>query len=163
MTNLPKNIAQQLKQLGEDVFETAKKQPQELAEKALEQMGMGSSSSSAGKKTRQVSDEAKKLEEMKAADKARSEQLAAKIVQELEAEVEKWRRIREQQLQVRRQPPEQPEEEKKQEKPPLVEPSTKPKRGLFGLPAGRQGFWGRRVQSAQQQAQPEMVGRRVGG
>ena len=156
MTNLPKNIAQQLKQLGEDVFETSKKQPQELAEKALEQMGMGSSSSFGGQKTPQVSDEAKKLEEMKAADKARSEQLAAKIVKELEQEVEKWRRIREQQLQARRQPPEQPEEEKKQEKPPLIEPSTKPKRGLFG-------FWGRRVQSAQQQAQPEMVGRRVGG
>jgi hypothetical protein len=156
MTNLPKNIAQQLKQLGEDVFETAKKQPQELAGKALEQMGMGGSSSSGGQKTPPVSDEAKKLEEMKAADKARSKQLAAKIVQELEAEVEKWRRIREQQLQARRQPPEQQEEEKKQEKPPLIEPSTKPKRGLFG-------FWGRRVQSAQQQAQPEMVGRRVGG
>jgi len=156
MTNLPKNIAQQLKQLGEDVFETAKKQPQELAGKALEQMGMGGSSSSGGQKTPQVSDEAKKLEEMKAADKARSKQLAAKIVQELEAEVEKWRRIREQQLQARRQPPEQQEEEKKQEKPPLIEPSTKPKRGLFG-------FWGRRIKSAQQQAQPEMAGRRVGG
>jgi hypothetical protein len=102
-----------------------------------------------------VNDEAKKLEEMKAADKARSEQLAGKIVQELEREVEKWRRIREQQLQVRLTPPEEPEEEK-QEKPLLIEPSTKPRRALFG-------FWGRRAQRAQQQAQPEMVGRRVGG
>ena len=156
------NIAQQLKQLGEDVFETAKKQPQELAGKALEQMGVGGSSSSAGQKTPQVSDEAKKLEEMKAADEARSKQLAAKIVQELEAEIEKWRRIREEQLRARRQEAEQ-QEERKQGKPPLIEPSTKPKRGLFGLPAGRQGFWGRRIKSAQQQAQPEMVGRRVGG
>jgi len=153
---IAQNVAQQLKQLGEDVFEKAKKQPQELAGKALEQMGIGSSSSSGGQKTPQASDEAKKLEEMKVADKARSEQLAAKIVQELEQEIERWRRIREQQLQARRQPPEQPEEEKKQEKPPLIEPSTKPKRGLFG-------FWGRRVKSAQQQAQPEMAGRRVGG
>jgi len=162
MTNLPKNIAQQLKQLGEDVFETAKKQPQELAEKALEQMGMGGSSSSGGKKAPPVSDEAKKLEEMKAADEVRSKQLAAKIVQELEAEIERWRRIREEQLRARHQEAEQ-QEERKQEKPPLIEPSTKPKRGLFGLPAGRQGFWGRRAQRAQQQAQPEMVGRRVGG
>jgi len=153
---IAQNVAQQLKQLGEGVFETAKKQPQELAGKALEQMGMGGSSPPAGQKTPQASDEAKKLEEMKAADKAKSEQIAAKIVQELEAEIEKWRRIREQQLQARRQP-ERPEEEKKQEKPPLIEPSTKPKRGLFG------GFWGRRIKSAQQQAQPEMVGRRVGG
>jgi len=156
MSNVAKNVAQQLKQLGEDVFETAKKQPQELAGKALEQMGVGGSSQPGGQKTPQVSDEAKKLEEMKAADKARSEQLAARIVQELEQEIEKWRRVREQQLQTRRQPPEQQEEEKKQETPPLVEPSTKPKRGLFG-------FWGRRIKSAQQQAQPEMVGRRVGG
>jgi len=160
---IAQNVARQLKQLGEDVFETAKKQPQELAGKALEQMGGGSSSSSGGQKTPQVSDEAKKLEEMKAVDEARSKQLAARIVQDLESEIEKWRRIREQQLQARRQPPEQEGEEKKQEKPPLVEPSTKPKRGLFGLPAGRQGFWGRRVKSAQQQAQPEMAGRRVGG
>jgi len=153
---IAQNIAQQIKQLGEDVFETAKKQPQELAGKALEQMGGGSSSPTAGQKTPQVSDEAKKLEEMKAADKARSEQLAAKIVQELEAEIEKRRRIREEQLKARRQEAEQ-QEERKQEKPPLIEPSTKPKRGLFG------GFWGRRAQRAQQQAQPEMAGRRVGG
>ncbi len=156
MTNLPKNIAQQLKQIGEDVFETAKKQPQELAGKALEQMGIGASSTSGGQKMPQAGDEAKKLAEMKAADKAKSEQLAAKIVQELEAEIEKWRRVREEQLKARRQPSEQQEEEKKQETPPLMEPSTKPKRGLFG-------FWGRRIKSAQQQAQPEMVGRRVGG
>lgn len=153
---IAQNVAQQLKQLREDVFETVKKQPQELAGKALEQMGGGTFSTSGGQKTPQVSDEAKKLEEMKAADKVRSEQLAAKIVQELEAEIEKWRRKREQQLQVRRQPPEQQGREKEGEKPSLVEPSTKPKRGLFG-------FWGRRIKSAQQQAQPEMVGRRVGG
>jgi len=153
--NLPKNVAQQLKQLGEDVFETAKKQPQKSAGKALEQMGGGSSSRAGGQKTPQMSDEAKKLEEMKAADKAKSEQLAAKVVRELEVEIEKWRRIREQQLQARRQPSAQQEEGKKQETPPLMEPSTKPKRGLFG-------FWGRRIKTAQQQAQPETVGRRVG-
>jgi len=138
---IAQNVAQQLKQLG----------------KALEQMGTGGSSPSGGQKTPQVADEARKLAEMKAADKARSEQLAAKIVQELEAEIEKWRRIREQQLQARRQPPKEQEEEKKQETPPLVEPSTKPKRGLFF------GFWNRRAQRAREQAQPEMVGRRVGG
>ena len=156
MKVIAQNVAQQLKQLGEDVFETAKRQPGELAGKALEQMGTGGSSPSGGQKTPQVADEARKLAEMKAADKARSEQLAAKIVQELEAEIEKWRRIREQQLQARRQPPKEQEEEKKQETPPLVEPSTKPKRGLLG-------FWNRRAQRAREQAQPEMVGRRVGG
>jgi len=152
---IAQNVAQQLKQLGEDVFETAKTQPQELAGKVLEQMGGGSSSSSGGQKTPQVSDEAKKLAEMKAVDEEKSKQLAGKIVKELEEEIEKWRRMREEQLKTRRQQ-EQQEKEKKQETAPLIEPSNKPKRGLFG-------FWGRRAQRAQQQAQPEMVGRRVGG
>jgi len=153
---IAQSVTQQLKQLREEVFETAKKQPGELAGKALEQMGGRSSSPTSVQETPQFSDEAKKLEEMKAADEAKSRQLAAKIVQELEAEIEKWRRIREEQLRARRQPPEQQQEEKKQKAPPVIEPSTKPKRGLFG-------FWGKRVKSAQQQAQPETVGRRIGG
>jgi len=153
---IAQNVAQQLKQLGEDVFETAKKQPQELVGKALEQMGKGGSFSFGGQKTPQTSDEAQKLEEMKAVDEEKSKQLAGKIVKELEVEIEKWRRVREEQLKARRQQSEQQEEEKKQETPPLVEPSTKPKKGLFG-------FWSRRAQRAQQQAQPEMAGRRVGG
>jgi len=154
---IAQNMAQQLKQLGEDVLETARKQPQELAGKVLEQMGGGSPPPSGSQKIPQVSDEAKKLEEMKAVDRGRSEQLAGKIVQELEAEIEKWRRIREEQLKARRQQEEQKKEEKKQETPPLIEPSTKPKRGLFF------GFWGRRAQRAREQTQPEMAGRRVGG
>jgi len=155
MSNVAKKAAQQLRQLGEDIFETAKKQPQELAGKVLEQMGGGGSSPFGGQKAPQVSNEAKKLEEMKATDKVRSEKLAVKIVQKLEAEIEKWRRIREEQLKARRQQEEQQKEGKKKETPPLVEFSTKPKRGLFS-------FWGRRIKSAQQQAQPETVGRRVG-
>lgn len=140
----------------------AKKQPGELAGSALEQMGIGGPPATGGQQTPQVSDEAKKLAKMKAAERVRSEQLAAKVIQELDAEIEKRRRTREEQLKARRRTPEQQEEEKKQEAPPLVEPSTKPRRGLFGLPAGRHSFWGRRIKSAQQQAQPEMAGRRVG-
>jgi len=164
MTNLPKNIAQQSKQLGEDVFEVAKKQPQELAEKALEQMRAKGLSSSEGQKISQQMDKgARELEKMKEADKARSERLAAKIVQELETEIKKWRKTREEQLKARRQQAQQPEEEKKQKKSPLTEPSTKPKKGLFGLRAGRHGFWSRRARRAREQAQPEMAGKRVGG
>jgi hypothetical protein len=161
---IAQGVAQQLKQLREEVFEAVKKQPQELAGKALEQMGIGGSSAPGGPKLPQVSDEVRKIEEMKKADEETSRQLAAKIVQDLGVEIEKWRRIREQQLQARRGPLEQKKEEKKQEKvPPLLEPSAKPKQGLSNLPAGRHGFWGRRIKSAQQQAQPEMAGRRAGG
>ncbi|MGB9706906.1 MAG: hypothetical protein ACPLXP_02435 [Microgenomates group bacterium] len=152
---IPQNIAQQLKQLGEGVFETVKKQPEELAGKALEQLGVGGSPAGS-QKTPSLGDEAKKLAEMKAADEVKSQQQAARIIRELEEEIEKWRRIREEQLKARRQPPQEQQQEK-QGVSLLVEPSTKPKRGwLFG-------FWSRRAQRAREQAQPEMVGRRVGG
>ncbi|MGB9911021.1 MAG: hypothetical protein ACPLKP_00200 [Microgenomates group bacterium] len=108
--------------------------------------------------------QAQKLAEMKKADEEKSRQLAKKIIEELEQEIAKWRKIREEQLKARRQPPEQQGsqekmegEEKQNQLPPLQEPTTKPKRGLFF------GFWGRRIKSAQQQSQPEKVGRRVGG
>lgn len=109
-------------------------------------------------------DQAQKLAEMKKADEEKSRQLAKKIIEELEQEIAKWRKIREEQLKARRQQPEQPGsqekiggKEKPNQLPPLQEPTTKPKRGLFF------GFWGRRIKSAQQQSQPETVGRRVGG
>jgi len=149
------NVAQQIKQLGEDVFETTKKQPQELAGKVLEQMGEGSSFPSGGQKTPQVSDETKRLAEMRAVDEAKSRQLAAKIIQELEQEIEKWRQIREEQLRQRRQTPEPIVAATEVQ--PLQEPTPKRRRGILG------GFWGRRAQRAREQVQPEMAGRRVSG
>lgn len=114
----------------------------------------------------EVEDQKKKLEEMKKTDRKRSRQLAAKILKDLEEEIKKWRRIREEHLKNRRQSLQEQQkgkgEKPKESPPPLQEPSTKPKRGFFGL-ARRQGFWGRRIKSAQQQSQPEKVGRRIGG
>ena len=96
--------------------------------------------------------EKSKLEEMKRRDKAISQQRVA----EIEAEIRKLRLAREEELRQRRQPAEVPEEQMETAKPSsLLEVSTKPKRGLFGA--------GRRIKTAQTKAQPETVGRRIGG
>lgn len=149
------NVGRRLSQLGEDIFETAKKQPGEMAGKALEQTGVTSGKMPAGQQKQVAFRQQEKIEEMKALDEAKSRQLSEKIVRELEMEIKKLRQIRGEQLHQRRQAPEPltplPETQ------PLQEPTLKKQRGVFG------GFWGRRVKSAQQQSQPEMVGRRIGG
>lgn len=106
--------------------------------------------------------EDQKLKKMKEADAKKSQKLAAKIIRELEEEITKWRRIREEQMKARRQSSKEQQGQalktgETDGLPPLQEPPTKPKRGLIF------GFWGRRIKFAQQQSQPERVGRRIGG
>jgi hypothetical protein len=95
-----------------------------------------------------------RLANMKKIDEEKSRRLAKKIAKELEMEIEKWRKTREEQIKTRRQAL---EEKKTENLLPLIEPPpAKPKRGLFG-------FWSRRAQKAREQSQPETAGRRVGG
>lgn len=133
-----------------DVFETTKAQPGEMAGKVLEQMGVTSAQVPGGQQKPVVPEQGKNIEEMKAADKARSRQQISKI----EAELRGLRRMRKEQLRQRQQPSKSTPATA--EVKPFQEPTLKPKRGLFG-------FWTRRAQRAREQAQPEMVGRRVGG
>lgn len=132
---------------GEDVFETAKKQPGE--------MEVTSGKTPASQQNRIVPEQEKKIEEMKIADEVKSRQLAAKIVGELEAEIKRLQQIRKEQLRQRRQAPEP--KVTPAEPQPLQGPPPKKRRGILG------GFWSKRIRSAQQQAQPEMAGRRVRG
>ncbi len=91
--------------------------------------------------------------------KTQKEVWAKKRREEIEAEIKKLIEERKQQLSKRRE--EAPQkiqeqkiaEEQKKELPPEI--SSKPKKGL--------PFWGKRIKTAQQQAQPETVDRRVGG
>jgi len=75
------------------------------------------------------------------------EQELHQLVAERQRQKEKW-----QQAQEGKMTKKEPEETK--ESTPVV--LSKPKRRLLG-------FWSRRVKTAQEQAKPEMVGKRVGG
>jgi len=90
--------------------------------------------------------------------KAQKEVWAKKRIQEIETKIEGLVEERRQQRLKRREEPPQEVQEKKiaeeQKKESLPEVSSKPKRGLF---------WGKRIKTAQQQAQPETVGKRVSG
>lgn len=155
---IAQNVLQQLKQIGEDTFEGGKQAVSDTAGKALEQMGVGAAPG--GKPTNQAPSqqnaEQKRIQDLRVKDKIRSEQLASKLKTELGTEIEKWRRLREEQLRQRRELAAQDQAEKPPISP-LKEPTPARKKGIFG------GFFGRRIKSAQQQAQPETVGRRVGG
>lgn len=138
-----KSIASQIGQLTGEIGEELKKQSGEMADKVLEQMGAGIVPPPDAPKVN--------LEQMKAKDEARSQQAAAQISRQLEQEIEKWRKIREEQLRQRREVTPAPVEPQET----LVAPASKPSR--------RFGMWGKRVKSAQDQSQPELAGRRVGG
>ncbi len=83
-------------------------------------------------------------------EKVQDESWAKKRIAELEAEIKKLTYERQQEMRARYEQKKK-EEEKKEASVPVV--ASKPKRG----------FWGRRIKSAQQQTQPETVGRRVSG
>lgn len=108
----------------------------------------------ASSQQKQVADKQKtEIAQKIAQDKAQSQQRIA----ELEAGIKKEQQIREEQLKQRRQPSElTPEQFAVQQESPLPVISSKKKRGLFGN-------WTKRVKTAQDQAQPELSGRRVGG
>lgn len=157
---IAQDVARQLKQLGENVFETAKKQPTEMAGKVLEQMGVTTGKPVAGQaKTANIQDlEKQKISQRAKFDKETSERKVSQVRDELTSEMKRLRLIREEQLHRRREAP-QPTAEQlatQQEAPPPVV-TTKKKRGLFA------GFGSRRIKTAQEQFQPETVGRRVGG
>jgi len=101
-----------------------------------------------------------KDEEKIAQLKAQKETWAKKRIQEIEGEVKLL--IQQRQEEARKRYEQKKTEEKKKEnkeeqikKTQVPEIATKPKKGL--------PFWGKRIKTAQQQAQPETAGRRVGG
>jgi hypothetical protein len=109
-------------------------------------------------KIEEVNKEDKENNEKIAQLKAQKEVWAKKRIQEIETKIEGLVEERRQQRLKRREEPPQEVQEKKiaeeQKKESLPEVSSKPKRGLF---------WGKRIKTAQQQAQPETVGKRVSG
>ncbi len=91
--------------------------------------------------------------------KAQKEAWAKKRIQEIENEMKLLKQKRQEELKKRYE--QKPEEQKQKEiykermkKSQVPEVATKPKRFLF---------WVRRIKTAQQQAQPETAGRRIGG
>jgi len=149
---MPKKIAQDIaRQIGQLTGETVgeiKKQPGEMAETALEQLGVKAPKTSL-EKPKDV-----KLEQLKQQKTIQTrrqitqvEQKLHQLVTERQRQKEEWRRIQEGKM---------AKGEKEETKEPTPVVPSKPKRRLFG-------FWSRRVKTAQQQSQPERAGRRVEG
>lgn len=157
---MPKRIVQdvvwQAKQLGEEIVKEVVKKPGEMAGQALEQLGITRQSiGQTGQQRRVPARQQAKLAQMEIEDKVKSEQQAVRLKKDLEEEIKKSRLKREEELRQRRQQTE-PVAAPAEVQPPQ-EPTSKRRRGILG------GFWDRRAQRAQQQTQPETVGRRVGG
>lgn len=158
--NLAKKAVRQVRQIPGEVLKEVKKTPGELADRALEQLGVGTG---LGQKQTTVpgqtmAPEKTGLEQMKTEDKKKSEQMTSQIKKELDAEIGKWRQIREEQQRRRREQPGMTEEEKKaaeERETPLVEPAARIKRGILGGPG--------RVKTAQEKAQAERVAHRPSG
>jgi len=91
--------------------------------------------------------------------KANDEVWAKKRIQEIEGEIKILTQKRQEEMRKRRESSfakaSEDKEKMAQEKALLPEVSSKPKKGL--------PFWGKRIKTAQQQAQPETAARRVGG
>lgn len=140
---IPKDLARQVKQLGEGVVEEAKEAPKEIAGRAMEQLGMKSTS------------QPKRPEELRPAEaevkeKAKTRKLT-QVRQELEGEIEGRRQVREEQLRQRREVVEQTQQAE----------GAKTKK--LEVPKGpKRGFWGRRIKAAQDRAKAEL-GKRTSG
>jgi len=93
--------------------------------------------------------------------KANDEAWAKKRIQEIEEEIKILTQKRQEEMRKRYEPKAEEQKQKEQAKEKITETqspleiSSKPKKGL--------PFWGKRIKTAQQQAQPETAGRRVGG
>ena len=91
--------------------------------------------------------------------KANDEAWAKKRIGEIEEEIKILTQKRQEEMRKRRESSfakaSEDKEKMAQEKALLPEVSSKPKKGL--------PFWGKRIKTAQQQAQPETAARRVGG
>ena len=134
--SIPKQAKQQLGQLAKGTFEELKSQPSGVARSALEQVGIGGPQ--VGSKPPSAEEVKKKIKEMEAADKARSERQIAQIKEKLSEEIKYWQQVREEQLRRRREQPEMTPEQakaaqKQAEGAPLVVPGEgeKPKKGGF--------------------------------
>lgn len=133
----PSNFTQKIAGLGEETLKKAVNASGDAAGAALEQMGWGTipGGGPAVNYSAQAQAEAKKreLEQKEAESKARDNQQIMVLKRELEAEIERYRRLREEQLKKRREAP--PEEllaqQQVAQKPGLPESGSKPKRGLF--------------------------------
>lgn len=157
------DVAQQLGQLGEETLDSFKNAPGDMAGKAMEQLGVSSSKNPAGNQNPAAGgggDQLAQIKKLEEIDKQQSAQGINQLRSQLEQEIEKWRRIREEQLRQQREMEAQTQQQATvqtaEATASIPEPTPKKTRGLFG-------GMGRRVKSAQQQSQPEMVGRRVGG
>ncbi len=157
------DVAQQLGQLGEETLDSFKNAPGDMAGRAMEQLGVSSSKNPAGSQNPAAGGagdqlaQVKKLEEM---DRQQSEQGITQLRSQLEQEIEKWRKIREEQLRQRREmeaaAAEQAAAQATEAGGGIPKQTQKRSRGLFG-------GGGRRVKSAQELSQPETAGKRVGG
>lgn len=92
--------------------------------------------------------------------KAQKEEWAKKRIKEIEDEVHLLTQKRQEEMRKRREEMVNPEqkqeaEDKKVQGNQPLEISSKPQKG--------KPFWGKRIKTAQQQAQPETAGRRTGG
>ena len=149
---MPKKIARdvvrQLAQLAGETAGEIKKQPEEMAETALEQLGVNSPEPSL-EKPKDV-----KFEQLKQQKTIQTRWQITQVEQELHQLVAERQRQKENWQQAQEEKMAKGEKEETKEPTPVV--PSKPKRRLFG-------FWSRRIKSAQQQSQPERAGRRVGG
>jgi len=146
---LVQDVVRAAKQLGEETVREIVKQPGEIVDTALEQLGGQPvvSKQPSASPTKPVNPQSTQIQQMKAADKVQSEQQAKRVLSELDQEIKKCRQIRQQQLQQRRKEPEPTEEEKaalETQQESLKVPAGKKPRGIFG-----------RLQSAQQKAGAE--------
>lgn len=99
--------------------------------------------------------------------KVQKETWARKRIKEIEDEVHILTQKRQEEMRKRYEQkiPEQKQKEAGQQETQKTQPleiSSKPQKGK-PMPTGRQAFWGKRIKTAQQQAQPETAGRRIGG
>lgn len=138
---ITQNIGKQLGQFGENIFETASKQPEKKISAKPEKLAV---------KTSPPEDiNLEQIKQQKAIQTRQQivqlEKEIRRLVGERRRQQEEWRRVQEEKM-TQKTP--------LKESPPSV--SSKRRRGLLG-------FWSRRVKTAQEQAKPEMVGKRVGG
>jgi len=149
---MPKKIARdvvrQLAQLAGETAGEIKKQPGEMAETTLEQLGVKPPEPSL-EKPKDV-----KLEQLKQQKTIQTQRQITQVEQELHQLVAERQRQKEKWQQAQEGKMTKGKKEETKEPTPVV--PSKPKRRLFG-------FWSRRVKTAQEQAKPEMVGKRVGG
>jgi hypothetical protein len=93
--------------------------------------------------------------------KANDETWAKRRIQEIEGEIRLLTQKRQEEMEERYEQKAEEQKQKEQEKGKIakfqqpLEVSSKPKKGL--------PFWGKRIKTAQQQAQPETAGKRVSG